>query len=254
MRDNNHIVIPSFMRTRLGLKGVDLIIVALIYGFSQDGETEFRGSLSYISDWCGISKRHVLEHLQSLVEAQVLLKTDTLSCGVKRCGYRFNMSMVGAWQGGGDETSPGVVTKRHRGGDETSPNNIEYNIDIYRKRNIYKEKESLIAPPPPIAPPPSPAATTRGKAFVPPTVEEVRAYINGKGYVVDADLWWNFYAAKGWMIGKNRMKDWHAAIATWQRSERGRHHEDGNVGRERQDRRREADITASRAEDYEASF
>lgn len=58
-------------------------------------------------------------------------------------------------------------------------------------------------------------------AFVPPTLEEVRAYIAEKGYRVDADQWWNFYSSKGWMIGKNKMAKWKAAVATWNNRDRG---------------------------------
>ena len=48
-----------------------------------------------------------------------------------------------------------------------------------------------------------------------PTLEEVTAYIKEKKYNVDADKWYNFYQSKGWMIGKNKMKDWKAAVRTW---------------------------------------
>lgn len=50
---------------------------------------------------------------------------------------------------------------------------------------------------------------------IPPSIEEVHKYISEKGYDVDAERWYDFYAAKGWMIGKNKMKDWKAAVRTW---------------------------------------
>lgn len=53
--------------------------------------------------------------------------------------------------------------------------------------------------------------------FRPPTVEEVRDYVQQKGYPVDAEMFVDFYASKGWMVGKNRMKDWQAAVRTWKR-------------------------------------
>ena len=59
------------------------------------------------------------------------------------------------------------------------------------------------------------ANTHTRKRFVPPTVEEVREYCLSKGYGVDAELFVLFYESKGWMIGRNPMKNWHAAIATW---------------------------------------
>ncbi len=57
------------------------------------------------------------------------------------------------------------------------------------------------------------------KRFTPPSVEEVRAYVNETGYSVDPQRFVDFYASKGWMVGKNKMKDWKAAVRTWNRSE-----------------------------------
>lgn len=69
----------------------------------------------------------------------------------------------------------------------------------------------------PTKPPPSPPAQAAPQ-FRPPSLEEVRAYIDGNGYGdVDAYRFWNFYECKGWMVGRNKMKNWHAAVATWRR-------------------------------------
>jgi len=51
--------------------------------------------------------------------------------------------------------------------------------------------------------------------FTPPTPEDVRTYCQEKGYDVDEYRFVDFYEAKGWMIGKNKMKDWKAAVRTW---------------------------------------
>ena len=54
------------------------------------------------------------------------------------------------------------------------------------------------------------------KRFIPPTVGEVQAYINEKGYNVNAQRFVDYYASKGWTIGKNSpMKNWQAAVRTW---------------------------------------
>lgn len=57
--------------------------------------------------------------------------------------------------------------------------------------------------------------------FSPPTVEEVWAYCQERQNGIDAQTFVDFYAAKGWMIGKNRMKDWRAAVRTWEKGEKG---------------------------------
>jgi hypothetical protein len=49
-----------------------------------------------------------------------------------------------------------------------------------------------------------------------PTIEDVRNYCKERGNDVDANKWHNFYSSKGWMIGKNKMKDWKAAVRTWE--------------------------------------
>ena len=54
--------------------------------------------------------------------------------------------------------------------------------------------------------------------FNPPTIEEVKAYCSERNNCVDAEKWFDFYAAKGWMIGKNKMKDWQAAVRTWEKN------------------------------------
>lgn len=51
--------------------------------------------------------------------------------------------------------------------------------------------------------------------FTPPTVEEVRSYCGEKGLRVDPERFMAYYESNGWMVGKNRMKDWHAAVRTW---------------------------------------
>jgi hypothetical protein len=57
--------------------------------------------------------------------------------------------------------------------------------------------------------------------FIPPTIDEVKAYIQEKKYDIDAEHWHDFYSAKNWMIGKNKMKDWRAAIRTWTKNRDG---------------------------------
>lgn len=55
--------------------------------------------------------------------------------------------------------------------------------------------------------------------FVPPTLSDVQKFISEKGYTVEASAFIDFYESKGWMIGKNKMKDWRAAVRTWQRKQ-----------------------------------
>lgn len=53
--------------------------------------------------------------------------------------------------------------------------------------------------------------------FTPPTLEEVKSYCEERKNNVDAQKWIDFYEAKGWMIGKNKMTNWKAAVRTWEK-------------------------------------
>lgn len=57
------------------------------------------------------------------------------------------------------------------------------------------------------------------KRFVPPTLEEVSAYISENGYTVNPSRFIDFYESKGWMVGKSKMKDWKSALRGWQSRE-----------------------------------
>jgi hypothetical protein len=56
--------------------------------------------------------------------------------------------------------------------------------------------------------------------FTPPTVEEVTTYCKERNNGVDAQRFVDFYSSKGWMVGKNRMKDWQASVRTWEKDSR----------------------------------
>lgn len=53
--------------------------------------------------------------------------------------------------------------------------------------------------------------------FTPPTLEEVTEYCKERNNKIDPQTFIDFYSSKGWMIGKNKMKDWKAAVRTWER-------------------------------------
>ena len=110
VKDQNFFVIHGWMLNQLELKGNELLIYALIYGFSQDGESKFRGSLAYISDFAGCSKSTCSSALNSLVEKGYIVRvTDVVN------GVTFNKySAVPPHQksvGGIPETEGGGIPK-----------------------------------------------------------------------------------------------------------------------------------------------
>lgn len=108
MQTESYVVLRPFMVEELGLKGSELVAYALIYGFSQDGESWFTGSAQYVADWCGIARRNAVGVLQRLTDKGLVEKART----GRGCAYRACRNITG------DETS--LVMKHHTTGDETS--------------------------------------------------------------------------------------------------------------------------------------
>lgn len=54
--------------------------------------------------------------------------------------------------------------------------------------------------------------------FIPPTIEEVRSYCSERKNNIDPQRFIDYYQSNGWKVGKNPMKDWQAAVRTWERS------------------------------------
>lgn len=136
MKENNYITIPGFLRTRLDLKGSELIITALIYGYSQDGNSWFMGKTEYIAEWAGITDKNVLRSLKSLTEKGILEKKEIfVNNRVKRCYYRFNFECSELQNSTVAGCQNSTVAEYQN---STVNNNIDNNID---NDNIKPENE-----------------------------------------------------------------------------------------------------------------
>jgi len=62
----------------------------------------------------------------------------------------------------------------------------------------------------------APVSPKKVNGFSPPTVEEVQSYCKSRGNGVNPTKYHDFYASKGWMVGKSKMKDWKASVRTWE--------------------------------------
>lgn len=60
------------------------------------------------------------------------------------------------------------------------------------------------------------------QTFTKPTIEEVRDYCKERGMGVDADRWFAYYESNGWMVGRNKMKNWKFAVITWEKNNYGK--------------------------------
>lgn len=56
----------------------------------------------------------------------------------------------------------------------------------------------------------------RARKFKPPSLKEVKEYCKERNNQVNPQKWMNHYESNGWMVGRNKMKDWKAAVRTWE--------------------------------------
>ena len=150
--DKNYIVIQSFMVSELGLKGNELLIYAIIFGFSQTTGQAFHGSLTYLESWTNSTRPTVISSLKSLVEKGLIEKEEQTINGVKYCSYHVvdnstddeeaPQEVVKKFKGGSKKTLQGVVKNFNEGSKKTLPNNILYNIvDNIVDNNIVENSE-----------------------------------------------------------------------------------------------------------------
>jgi DnaD/phage-associated family protein len=114
INENNYILILGFMINDLKLKGNELLIYAIIYGFSQTENQTYKGSLQYLADWTNSTKQGVIKCLKSLIDKGYIEKKEQYLNGVKFCEYhttKFN----------------GVLNKVEWGGKQSLTNNTNNN-------------------------------------------------------------------------------------------------------------------------------
>lgn len=122
---DNFIVIPGFAIVELQLSGNELLCYSLIYGFTQDSETEFNGSLHYIASALNVTRQNAKRILDRLIQQNLIEKREIFFSGVKFCRYvakRTNNNGV-------VETATGCCQNDNGGVAETATYNISKNID-----------------------------------------------------------------------------------------------------------------------------
>lgn len=124
-------------------------------------------------------------------------------------GVRAKLALVSVAGGNNEVNSPENAEK--------SPENPQSKV----KKSKVKKSRVLGGAPAAPAPAHTPSEEENfGACFVPPSVDEVAEYVLSRGSCVDPQVWVDYYAARGWMMGKAVMKDWKAAVRnaeTWER-------------------------------------
>lgn len=116
----------------LHLRGNELIIYALIYGFSQNTDSSFQGSLTYIQDRTGLSRPTVVDILKKLIDKKLIVKDELFRNNLKICTYRCSK-----------ETLLGVVKFLNKGSKETLPP-ILYNTKDNKNNNSQVDEDIKI--------------------------------------------------------------------------------------------------------------
>lgn len=112
--------------------------------------------------------------------------------------------------------NPKTTPKQPQDNPKTTPNvndNVNVNDNESKEESVKEEKTTSLAVQ-------SPAAhTIKSERFTRPTLEEVAAYCAERGNSVDPQRFIDYYTSKGWKVGNAPMKDWRAAVRTWERKD-----------------------------------
>jgi len=139
VKENTYINIQAFMVNDLHLKGNELLIYAIIFGFSQDEESEFTGSLQYLADWTQSTKQGVMKALQSLCEKQLILKNVEYKNNIRFCTYKTS-TVLNKVEQGIKQSLTGYETKFNGCIKQSLPNNINNTLDNTITDNIVNPK------------------------------------------------------------------------------------------------------------------
>ena len=139
IKKESFFTVQAFMVNELKLKGNELLIYAIIFGFSQAENQFFTGSLNYLASWCGISSKTTVKTiLNNLIDKGLLEKEDIYKNGVKYCKYKA-LTEIKSISIPADENKKnckgiskidmGYINNCYGGISEIVPNNIDIHID-----------------------------------------------------------------------------------------------------------------------------
>ena len=188
------------MREDLGLKGNDLIVFAFINGYSQRGQGCFFGSLAYLQEVCGISRRTAIDILNSLEEKGYIRKSDVFVFGERKTGYSVCAEIALPVQKLHSECAEIAQNCA-----DSAQNRAEIApIYIENIENSKSDRDNIYS----------------ASKFQKPTLQEVADFCRERGNNIDPEAFIAHYESNGWMVGRNKMKNWRQAVITWEKSRR----------------------------------
>ena len=190
--------IHGWMVSELGLQGPELIAYALVHQFTQCGAGIYTGGVPYLAGWLGCHLDTARKYLHQLSEKGLIKEDRGFLNGVPYCNY-YAIGIpetIGIPENFGDPEKAGEDTRKIQGG-------IPENFGVKHKDITIKENRNNIS--------------KSRKVFVKPTIEEVAAYCRERGNTIDPEAFIDHYESSGWIVGRSPMKDWKAAVRTWEK-------------------------------------
>ena len=89
--DKVYFSVQAWMVTKLKLRGAERDVFAIIYGYCQDGESDYHGSLAYMAELTGYSRNSICTALKSLTDKQLVLKEEKFVNNIKLVRYTINL-------------------------------------------------------------------------------------------------------------------------------------------------------------------
>ena len=205
LKDTNYVVIPAWAINHLEMTPTELIIYSVIYGFSQDGESEFKGSAGYLCDITRTSRQTVMNCLKSLVEKKYIKKIEHFENGVSLPRY---VDMVSKNFTGGCQ-----ISVHHNTSTDTSSSSKEVKENPQSKcgkahgddttKNLSSDNHD--------------STSKKGaKSIEHPTLEQCITYAKSLQMVVDPYKFHRYFESMGWVDSRGRqVKNWRLKMKTW---------------------------------------
>jgi DNA replication protein DnaD len=191
-RDFKGVWIPRAVWLDESLNALEKVILTEIDSLDM-GESGCFASNKYIADFCQCSETKVSTAISKLIDR----------------GYLYVKSFDGRQR---------VLKSRLSNFERQTLKNCEAESQNLKHNNTYSNTDNKTS---------IKEIGEKRKRFSPPTLEDVRAYCQERHNDVDAQRFIDYYTSNGWQVGKNKMRDWKAAVRTW---ERNKYYEKKSVG------------------------
>lgn len=135
MKSESYITIQGWMINEMGLKSTELLVFAIIYGYSKDNQGKFDGSLNYLCSSTNSSKNTIINCLNLLLEKEYILKETLVINNITFCKYSQNEQVVQkmVWGGAKIDMVGGAKIEPNN----TINNNTKENKEVFFKDSIY---------------------------------------------------------------------------------------------------------------------